>query len=146
MSTSDQGETAFKTTQHIHRTCVMPMKRHILKNVTGSLQNFSFASFHSGFWIRLSTAFHHHVCPLIQVLGTQLHPYFQTGHYSENVDSCSLKTLCFFEQDFFLLLCCHPRQHLHTQKLDLYGQQELSVPKNDLSYYMKNFGLIFINN
>lgn len=109
-------------TQHIHRMCVMPMKRHVPRNVTGSLQKFtvcSFASFYEGFWMGLSTAFHHHMCPLVQVLCTQLHPYFQTGHYFENIVSCSLKTFCFFEQDFLFLLCCHPRQHSHTQKLHL---------------------------
>lgn len=97
----------------------MPIKRHVLleydKKFVKVHRVSSTANFYSGFCMELSVAFHDHMRPLVQVLCTQLHPYFQTGHCFETTDSCSLKTLCFFEQ-YFSFFCAIIQRSLYTHK------------------------------
>lgn len=65
--------------------------------------------------MKLSADFHQRMCPLVQVLCTQLHPHFQAGNYCETTDSCSLKTLGFFEQ-YFSFCCTAIQGSLDTHK------------------------------
>lgn len=97
----------------------MPMKRHVLWEYDGKFveahRGYSIANFYSGLWMERPAAFHQHMCPLVQVLCTQLHSYFQTGHYFETTDSCSLKTLCFFEW-YFSFCCAAIQGSLYTHR------------------------------
>lgn len=95
------------------------MKRHVPREYDRKFvkvhRAYSIANFYSSFGMELSAAFHHHACPSVQVLCTQLHPCFQTGHYFETTGSCSLKTLCFFEQ-YFSFCCAAIQGSLYTHK------------------------------
>lgn len=55
----------------------MPMKRHVLQEYDRKFvkvhRESSTASFYGGFCMELSAAFHDHMCPLVDVLCTQVH-------------------------------------------------------------------------
>lgn len=97
----------------------MPMRRHVLQKYDRKFvkvhRAYSIASFYGGFSMELPAVFHHPMCPLVQVLWTQLCPYVQRGHYFETTDSCSLKTLCFFAQ-YFSFCCAAIQGSLYTNK------------------------------